>query len=267
VFGTAGVPVTHAAGTLSKDHVLKIAKNTDGLFFTLVAKIGTGFVEEIPSFKVNKVVITMETGKPVTFAFSGDGIDLIADSAINNMGTFASVTVLETANRAYMGQAVFRMNDASAIALAVGDKIAPSKCTLTLERKLSGQYGAFVDAGSGRDLIDEPTNDGLFSGSLSLSFPRLTSNVGRLKIKSNTPQKMDIVFTGPIIEGAIPYTMTFQLPNLVPSKNANPHKQGQLDNTREYQVLGTSTAPAGMTGITDPCWCSLTNKITTDLLV
>jgi hypothetical protein len=266
VFGTAGVPVLHSGGTLSKDHVLKIAKNTDGLFFTLVAKIGTGFVEEIPSWKINKVVITFETGKAIQFAFSGDGIDLIVDSAINTLATFNSVTILETANRAYMGQTVFRMNDQSGAALAVGDKIGPSKAVLTLERKLTGVYGSYVDAGSGRDLIDEPTNDGMFSASLVLTFPRLKDNVGRLKIKTNTPQKMDITCTGPTIEAAIPYTITFQMPHLKPKKNANPHKQGILDNTREYEVLGATTAPSGMIGCTDPCWCLLTNKITTDLL-
>lgn len=266
LFGTAGVPVTHAAGTLSKDHVLKIARQTDGLFFTLAGKIGTGFVEEIPSWKVEKLEITFETGKPIQFKISGPGIDLVSDSAVNTLGTFNSVTILETANRAYMGQAVFRMNDSSAIALAVGDKIAPSKVTLSLNRKLTGVYGAFVDAGAGRDLIDEPTNDGPFSASVSLTFPRLSSNIGRLKIKGNTSQKMDITVTGPIIEGSIPYMITFQMPNLKPKKNANPHKQGILENTREYDVLGATAAPAGMTGITDPCWCLLTNKITTDLL-
>lgn len=265
-FGTAGVPSTHAAGTLSKDHVLKINKNVDGLFFTIAAKIGTGFVEEIPSWKVAKLEITFETGKPVQFKFSGPGIDLVVDSAINTLTTFNSVTILETANRAYMGQAVFRMNDQSAGALSSGDKIAPSKAVIVLERKLTGVYGSFVDAGAGRDLIDEPTNDGLFSASLALTFPRLKDNTGRLKIKGNTPQKCDITLTGPIIEGAIPYTMLFQFPNLVPKKNANPHKQGTIDNTRDFEVLGASAAPTGMSGITDPCQCSLTNKIATDLL-
>jgi hypothetical protein len=266
LFGTAGVPATHAGGTLSKDHVLKIAQQTDGLFFTLAAKLGTGFVEEIPSWKIAKGVFTFETGKPVQVQFTGPGIDLVVDSAVNTIGTFASVTVLETANRAYMGQAVFRMNDASGGALAGGDKIAPSKAVLTLERKLAGVYGAYNDAGAGRDLIDEPTNDGQFSASLSLTFPRLANNTGRLKIKAHTPQKLDITLTGPIIEGAIPYIMLFQCPNVVPKKSANPHKQGIIENTREYDVLGATAAPTGMAGITDPCWCSLTNKIATDLL-
>jgi hypothetical protein len=266
VMGTAGVPVTHSAGTLSKDHVLKVAKNTDGLFFTLAAKIGTGFVEEVPSWKIAKCVLTFETGKPVQFAFSGPGNDLVADSTVNTLTTFLSVTILEPANRAYMGQVVARINDASGIALAVGDKVGASKIVVTLERKLTGVYGSYVDS-IGRDLIDEPTNDGLWTGSVSITLPRLKDNTGRLKIKGNTSRKMDITVTGPIIEGAIPYLFLFQFPNLKPKKNSNPHKQGILDNTWDFEILGATAAPTGMAGITDPLWITLTNKITTDLLV
>lgn len=274
-FGTAGVPVTHAAGTLSKDHILKIAKSIDGLFFTLAAKIGTGFVEEVPSWKPAKLILTGETGKPLQWQFSGPGFDLVSDSAINTLTTFNSVTILETANRAYYGQVKIRMNDASGAALALADELSgqgttdphgPSKFVLTLERKLTGVYGSYVDSGAGRDLIDEPTNDGLFSGTLELTFPRLSNNLGRLKIKGNTPQKCSITLTGPIIEGAIPYQFVFTLPNIAPDTNANPHKQGILENTRKYQIMGAVTAPTGMTGQTDPCWCAITNKITTDLL-
>lgn len=264
-FGTAGVPVTHAAGTLSKDHVLKIKKDTDGIFFTVAAKIGTGFVEEVPSWKISKVELTFETGKPIQFKFTGPGIDLVADSEVNTLVTMGSVTILETANRMYMGQAVFRMNDQSGAALAVGDKVGASKVTVSMERKQTGLYGTYVDAG-GHELIDEPTNDGLFSGSISITLPRLKDNVGRLKVKANTPQKMDITVTGPIIEGAIPFSMLLQFPNLVPKKNSNSHRQGIIENSRDYEMLAATAAPTGMTGITDPCWCTLVNKITTDLL-
>jgi hypothetical protein len=265
-FGTTGgVPTTHTGGTLSKDHILKINKSLDGIFFTLCAKLGTGFVEEIPSWKPAKLVITMESGKPITFAFTGPGIDLVADSAVNTLTTFNSVTILETANRCYFGQSAVWMNNASDIALTSTNKVGPSKIVLTLERKMNGVYGSYVDSGAGRDLIDEPTNDGQPTGTLELTFPRLKDNTGRLLIKNETPQKCSITLTGPIIEGAIPYTMTFTLPNLNPSKNVNPHKHGIIVNTRTYDVLGATSAPAGMTGQTDPIWCALTNKITTDL--
>lgn len=266
-FGTAGVPATHAAGTLSKDHVLKMAKSVDGIFYTLAAKVGTGFVEEIPSLKVAKVVVTWETGKPVKFQFTGPGFDLVVDSLVNTLTTFNNVTVLEADKRAYMGQTVFLMNDQSDVALAAPThKVAPSKAVLTLERDVEGFYGSFVDPKAGRELIDEPTNSGQPKGTLDLTYPRLKDNSGRLKIKNHTSHKAEIIMTGPIIEDAIPYLMKFQLPHLKPKKNANPHKHGTLENTRSYDVLATLTAPAGMVGNTDPCWCYLTNKIAVDLL-
>lgn len=262
--GTAGVPTLHAAGAISYDHALKIAKKTDGLFGTFVANMGGAFIEEVPSVKPAKLVVTWETGKPVHVAISGPGFDLVTDSAVNTTTTANNITVLERKNRSYMAQTVVRMNDQSAIALAVGDKIGPSKIVLTAERKLAGYTGTFVSGG--RDVIDEPTNDGPWTASLALSFPRTVDAAGRADIKANTSKKMEIITTGPIIEGAIPYLIKFQFTNLVPKKNSNPHKQGGISLTKEYAVLGADAAPAGMTGNTDPFWILLTNKQSADLL-
>lgn len=261
--GTAGVPATHAAGTLSKDHVLKVAKSTVGLFSTFIANMGGAFIEEVPSFKPTKMVTTWETGKPVHRVISGPGFDLITDSTTNTLITAAGITVLERKNRSYMSQTEIRMNDQSAIALAAGDKIGPSKVVHTVERKQTGQPGTFVS--SGRDVIDEPTNDGPFTSSLVMTFPRATNATGRAKIKTNTSQKCEIITTGPIIEGAIPFLVKHQFTNLVPKKNSNPHKQGNIELTKEFVVMGADTAPAGMAGNTDPFWIYLTNKIATDL--
>ena len=262
--GTAGVPVTHAAGTISKDHTLKIAKKTDGLYSSFLANLGGAFIEEVPSFKISKYVVTWETGKPVHAVVSGPGFDLIIDSETNTLITAAAVTILERKNRSYMAQTEIRMNDASGIALAAGDKIGPSKVVLTAERKLTGHTGTFVS--KGREVIDEPTNDGAFTSTLSMTFPRTVDAAGRAKIQSNTSQKCEIITTGPAIEGAIFYLIKHQFPNLVPSKNSNPHKKGNIELTKEYAVLGADTAPTGMTGNTDPFWIFLTNKIVTDLL-
>lgn len=262
--GTAGVPATHAAGTLSKDHTLKIAKEVDGLFGTFVADLGGVFVEEVPSLKLAKMVVTWETGKPIHVALSGPGFDLVTDSVINTTTTANNITVLERKNRSYMAQTVTRMNNQSAIALAEGDKIGPNKIVLTAERKLTGYTGTFVSGG--RDVIDEPTNDGPWNSTLTLSFPRTIDAAGRADIKANTSKKMEIITTGPIIEGAIPYLIRWRFPNLVPKKNSNPHKQGGISLTKEYSVIGADVAPAGMTNITEPFQIDLTNKQSADLL-
>lgn len=265
VFGTATAPVLHAGGAAAYDHILKIAPNVDGLFFTLAGKLGSSFVDEIPSWKIAKLVATWETGKPTQFAFSGPGIDLVVDSTVNTLTTFNNVTILETANRAYMAQTTFLLNDQDGAALVAGDKIGPSKVVLTLERKLTGVPGSYVSAGAGHDLIDEPSNDGPFTATLDFTFPRLKDNAGQLDVKNNKAKKCEIIMTGPMAEGAIPYLIKFQMPHLKPSDDKHSHKQGIIDNTRTYQVMGAVAAPLGMAGNTDPCWCYLTNKINTTL--
>lgn len=271
-FGTAGVPATHAAGTTSKDHTLKMAKKIEGLFGTFAAKSGLG-IQEVPSFKPNKVVFKWETGKPLEITISGIGIDEVTNSTTNDGTSFANVTIPTNATnkRIYSAQTQFWMNAQSGIALAIGDKKGYASIELTLERKLKGFFGSIVSSDTNpRDLIDEPTNDvgdeGCITGSLKVTFNRATDFAGWADVRALTPQKAEIICTGPIIEGAIPYLFKLQLPHLSPKSSETPHARGIMNNTREYDVYGALAAPTGMTGNTDPCWLLLTNTITTDLL-
>ena len=266
VMGTAAAPIIRSGGAISYDHILKVALSNTGLFGTLCAALGTVGVEEIPSWKPNKVNFKWDTGKPVQITISGAGID-VTTNGVNTLVTFNNVTILERANRAYMGQTELRMNAQSGAALAVGDKLGASSIELTLERKQSGVYGTYVSADSApRDLIDEPTGDGMFEASLKLQFPRTANLTARADLKNNVSKKAEIICTGPIIEGAIPYSITFQMPHLKPKQYENPYEAGIIKNVREFDVLGATTAPTGMTGITDPLWIKLTNKISTSLL-
>jgi hypothetical protein len=266
VMGTSAAPVLHTLGTLSYDHIMKVALNNDGLFGTLCAALGSVGVEEIASWKPNKVNIKWDTGKPVQITISGPGIN-VTTNGTNTLITFNNVTILERSNRAYMGQTEIRMNAQSGAALAIGDKIGPSSIELNFERKQAGVYGSYVSTDAApRDLIDEPTGDGMFEGSLKLSFPRTANLSARADLKDNVSKKAEIICTGPIIEGAIPYLIKFQMPHLKPTQYENPYAAGIIKNSREYDVMGATTAPTGMTGNTDPLWIMVTNKISTSLL-
>jgi Phage tail tube protein len=267
--GTAGTPSTHAAGTLSKDHVLDLADDNEGLFGTLCGLLGAVAVEEVPSAKPSKITIKGDRGKPVTISISCIGSDLVTDSAVNTLGTFAAVTVLERANRSYAAQAVIRLNDQSGGALASPtDNLGWTSFELVLERKYDQiATGELTTGGfAPRDLVSEPLSDGMITGSLKLTFPRTSDAAARAAIRANTSKKCDITITGPLIETTIPYLITISLPHLKPKTYANPHKQGVIANTRDYEVLQATAAPAGMTGITKQARICLTNKITTDLL-
>lgn len=266
IMGAAPAPTTHAAGTLSKDHVLTVAANANGLFGTLAAQVGSLGVEEIPSFKPTKAVLKWETGKPTQATISGPGTE-VKTNGTNTAATFVSVTILERANRVYMGQTKILINGQSAAALSDTDKIGPKSIELTIERPQAGVYGSYVSGdASPRDLIDQPTGNGMFISDLKLQFPRTADLTGRPDLKNNTSKKCEIICTGPIIEGAIPYLVKFRMPHLKPKSYENPYAAGTIENSKEFHVLGATTAPTGMTGITSPVQIELTNTIATSLL-
>ena len=266
VMGTAAAPSVHSGGTLSYDHVLKVALGNDGLFGTLCAALGSVGVEEIPSWKPNKVNIKWDTGKPVSITISGAGVD-VTTNGVNTLASFNNVTILERSNRAYMGQTEIRMNEQSGLALGAGDKLGASSIELSFERKQAGVYGSYSSTDTApRDLIDEPTGDGMFESTLKLQFPRTANLDARADLKNNVSKKAEIICTGPIIEGAIPYMITFQMPHLKPKQYENPYEAGIIKNVREFDVMGATAAPTGMTGNTDPLWIKLTNKISVSLL-
>jgi len=265
-FGTAGTPSLHAAGAISYDHTLKVAKNVDGKFGTLCALMGGVYVEEFPSVKVSKAVFKLATGQPMSVTLSLIANDMKTDSSTNTTSTMANVTFLEPDNRAYAGQAELRVNAASGGALSGSDKLCWSDIEITLERAMEGiNCGTTTGGTTPRDVIDEPTANGLITGSIKITVPRVTGDTFG-NVRNLTSQKAELILTGGLIEGAIPYLIKFQMPNLSPTVNDVPHAAGKLVNTREFNLLGAAAAPTGMTGNTDPLWLLLTNKISTDLL-
>lgn len=268
--GTAGVPVLHAAGTLSKDYVYKPAKNLDGLFVTFVKHM-KNYIAEVPSLKITGFTIKGEVGKPLELVLETAGcfINDNTSTGINTLTTANNITVAETGNRVLFSQCVFRMNDQSAIALAVGDKIYPSSFELSFKRKVTGVYGALTTGPTvvtQRDVIDEPTNDGMPEISLKLGFPRHTNTTMLNSFGADTRKKLDIIATGAIIEGAIPYLFTLQFPHLQIKNIDIVDEQGIIKEPVEFVCHSAAAAPAGMTGITDPFWISGTNKFATNPL-
>lgn len=265
--GTAAAPALHAGGAISYDHTLKVARVTDGLFGTLAAKLGDKYVEEYPGFKPNKITLKIETGQPVSLIIDGIADTLETDSETNTVATFANVTILEPANRAFAAQVALRMNNQDAIALAAGDAVPYSSIELVASRDLEGVYGSRVSTGTTpRELIDEPYPNGMWTSSLKIGLPRVTTAAGYTDLAAFTAKKAEIIITGALIEGAIPYLFKVQLPHLKPKNNDVPHEKGRFKNAREYEVLGAVAAPLGMTGNTDPFWILLQNKISTSLL-
>lgn len=263
--GTAGIPTLHAGGAASYDYVYDFAENIDGLFATF-AKDLKNYVSEVPSIKVAGLTIKGETGKPLQLIAQVVGDNMVQDGT-NTTVTMNNVTISEVANRIQFAQGVFRMNDRDAVALAAGDQIAPSSFELTASRKLSGTYGTYTTGGgNSQDLIDEPVNDGRPEFTLKLQFPKHTSATRLAELGADTRKKMDVTFTGQIIEGAIPRLFKIELPHLQMKSVDIVDEEGIIKEPVEFAVHAASSAPAGMTGITAPFRISGTNQRSSDPL-
>lgn len=268
VCGTAGVPVLHTGGAASYDYTYKPAKNTDGLFVTFM-KYMKNYIAEVPGLKFSGFTIKGQAGKAVEITFNciGSMVNRNTTTGTNTLTTFANVTIPEIANQVRFAQGVFRINNQSGIALAVGDVVNPTDFEFTYKRNLKGTYGTYVSGATNpRDVIDEPTNDGRPECTLKLTFPRHTSVTRLTELGTDTRKKMDITFTGAIIEGAIPRLFKIQMPHLQYSKVPITDAQGIIQEPVEFICHAAAAAPAGMTGITDPFWITGTNARSTNPL-
>ena len=266
--GVAGVPAAHAGGTVSKDYTYDLADSLDGLFGTFV-RHWKNYVEEIRSLKITAVTIKGERGKPLQLIATGIGDHSVQDGQ-NTTVTFNNVTIPTggDTSRVQFAQGVFRMNDQSGAALAAGDKIYPSSFELTAKRTLQGTYsGSLTTGGSNpRDIIDEPENNGPPEVTLKLQFPKHTGKTRLTDLGNDARKKMDVVFTGPIIEGAIPALFSIALPHLQIKSVDVTDEQGMIKEPVEFLCHGATVAPAGMTGITKPFRITGTNRRATNPL-
>ncbi|MDR2018568.1 MAG: hypothetical protein LBQ00_06835 [Syntrophobacterales bacterium] len=266
VMGIAGAPVKQGT-TAAYAYTYKPTTDTDGEFGTLTKNM-KNYIEEHTSAKIAGFTIKGEFGKALTIGFKVISINKTADSTINTITTFNNVTFMEVANRIKFSEGVFRMNAQSGAALNVGDRIYPSSFELSFQRKLTGVYGQYKHtSGSNiQDLIDEPTNDGLPEITLKLEFPRHTGNTYLTILGSDSRQKMDITFTGANIGGTYNRQFALQFPHLQLVNDDPADAAGIIKEPLEFKVYGAGSAPAGMTGITDPLWISGINQRATDPL-
>ncbi|MBI5634859.1 MAG: hypothetical protein HZA15_15435 [Nitrospirae bacterium] len=257
---TGGAP-TQQGATTAYAQKFTLADNLDALFATLCVNNGVN-IDEVTSAKVAGFTLKGDVGKPLEITFSVIGNDRITGSVVNTLVTFADVTYAESGNRVLYSHGVCRMNDQTGIALASGDKIYPSGFELSYKRKMSGIYGA----GGSFDVIDEPTNDGIPDIKLKLDFPRYTSAEYFTDWEANTAKKLDFTFTGGLIASTYYRTFKLSFPNLKYASVDLPIVAGILKQPIEFNVLGCSAAPAGMTGITRPFQIDVINQEDADVL-
>ncbi len=257
---TQGAPVQQG-GTGAYAQSFKLAGNLDGLFATLAIHNGVN-VDEYPSMKLTGMKIRGRVGEPVEAEFKALASDRITDSSTNTPLSFTSVTLGQDANRVLMSHALFRMNDASGAALGSGDEVYPSSFELDFHRPMSGAHVA----GAGHDRIDEPVADGLPEINLKLEFPRYSSGAHFEDWASMVPKKMEMAFTGALIEGTYYRSFTLSFPNLLYKDVELPVERGPLKHPLEFACMATGSAPSGMSGVVTPFQVDVVNTRSTDVL-
>jgi len=268
--GTAGVPAQQAA-TTAFAYAYFLADNTDGQFCTF-AKNMKNYAAEIASLKIIGFTLKGEAGKPVQITFKTIGNSLAKNvyTGTNTKTSMVEITIpsIGVGNRVMFSQAVFRINNQSAIALASGDAVKPSAFEFSFMRKLTGVQGSYTTgiSANNQGLIDEPTNDGIPEISLKLTFPRHSSVTRLADLGSDARKKMDITFTGGLLAATYYRTFKIEIPHLqykdVPVTDAS----GIIQEPVEFILHAATVAPTGMTGITQPFKLSGINQCSVDPL-
>ena len=261
--GQAGAP-TLVGMSDAYTNSYKLTSNIDGLFATLAMLKLSNKVWEFPSAKIHGFKLSADANKPLKIT-----LDVIADtlnraSAINTAATMANVTIPDKSNRILMNKnAIFRINDQGDPALDAANQINPTKFDLSFKRPMA------ADGVAGSEGVDEPSDNGFPTCSLSMSFPRYDSQNDAYfdDWNADTPKKMDIIFTGKVIEAGFNYYFKLSFPHVrIENPEAGVSGAGKIPMSLKLQVLGAESAPLGMTGITAPFQIDVQNTRSTDPL-
>jgi Phage tail tube protein len=271
VLGTAGAPST--VDTTAKLHVLKIAKQIDGIFNTMAYEyVKDTAVAEVASVKWNKLVLSGQQSQKWMITISGLGFQWINTSAINTTTTIDTVT--ETAGRefALFSQSSFLLNGQGGAGLVLGtDDVWISGFELTIERgmdpRVSTQFG---------DRPDEPIDNGFLKVSGKFTVPAIQNVApgGNMALFGEqvtlTRKKGTLTITSPNLAGSATakYLHKIWLPNLQLGKG-RPGIPGPQGPTMDFPFTAfhVTAIPTGFTaGYTQAVIWENQSKWATDAL-
>lgn len=268
LMGTAGAP-TQQGSTTAYLHTLQLADGIAGKFATLAQKMKSDEVWEFPSIK--PVSLRLQGGKRQAvesrLSLVASHLNRNAGSGINNTTSIASVTAKEILRRIVMDKSAFiRINDQAAVALAVGDNHPIGTFELTFTRPQEGD-----NVLDGNDFITEPSSTDFGVVELTVTFPVYEDKADVLldSYEADTLKKIELFVESSVEAGVgFKYSMKIQIPQavVVGRPGIEITGGGKIAATLRFKCTKAGTAPAGMTGVTNPFAILLVNKRTTDLL-
>jgi len=263
IMGTAGTPSQQGESDAYTNSYV-IADAMTGLFATVAIKKKSDKAWEFTSVKLHGFTLAAEMNLPAKLTLNAIADQLTLASEANTTTTLADLTYPDKGNRIIMNaDTTVEINDESGDAVDADDKVYPNSIELAFNRPAEGDHLP------GSNYINEPADNDFPEPILTLNFPRYNdANHGFFEDWiADTRKKGEIYFKGAQIESTYYYEMKITMPNM---KLIDPEAAiagaGKIPSTLKFRLLGTDTAPTGMTGITKPFQIDIQNKRTTDPL-
>lgn len=260
-FGTGDTTPNTLGVSTAYSCTFEPATSKTGLYATLVQDLtsAAAMVQEVPGLKVRGFKISTEAmGRlKVEFPFIGDTVKI--DSTVNTATQVSAVTFPTQGLRAYLDDAIFRINSQAGGALGAADAYIISNLTLTFDQPMDVRHVG------GQTTIIEPEENGFPSVTIEVEFGRMDGDSDDFFAghKAGTRYKADLTITGPVIGTlATAYAFLFEFPNLYVTAYTpgNASGAGQIIPSATFKALSTTTAPTGMTGVTVPIRLTTTGE-------
>ncbi len=249
---------TSATGQVpSYIHQIDLATSTDGLGATFaVDKVL--YVDELTSAKVYGFSEKPGSGGVMDISYKVLGSKPTNASTTNTRSTVNGASFPALANRVFRKHGVIRMNAQGGSSLAVGDKLDLEEWSIEFERPQDAPH-VF-----GQDYVFAPADNGFPKVMIKVKYPRMTTTSASslyAALTANTVWKMDVTFTGDLINSTDSYTRKYQFPavELDSWDGADVKGADQVKPEASFTAKLAATSPSGMAFV-NPLRLLITNS-------
>lgn len=258
--GTGGTSPTQVGTTTAYTNTFEPATNKTGRYATIV-RDKVQQISEVPGVKFTGFDLTFGEGGRAEITWNGIGDTEKSDSTVNTSTQISALTFPALGLRAFMDQAVFRINAIGGAALQASDALPCSQIRVRFTQPMDSRHVA------GQRTIIEPEEEGFPEITVELTLDRYQANTDDYFAghRDVTAYKADLTLTGPTLAGTN-YGIAFKFPHVVPQSYAAavPGGANQVRPDMSLRALATSAAPTGFTGITAPMRVITTGVSTTN---
>ena len=191
--------------------------------------------------------------------------DLDRDSSTNTTTETDAVTVPSIEGAVRFKDGLFRINAQGGGALGSSDETDIGSFELVIRRDMARDFLA-----DGNTFVAQPAEQGPCEVMLTVSTRSYDAETWKDAWAAGTEYKADLKFTGSGLDGgsgADPY-YEFEFPRLVVAEDpqASIGGRGRITHTVTFKCIAATSAPTGMSGVTQPVELNVMDKVSTAYL-